>query len=206
MGAVTNLVYPVDSGPLHFVLFLPLRSFVMRWRDVRFEKPTEADGDANGEIIMLHTGGSIGKHPFDDLWETIAWMPISELPAFDPIPDPPEGWRWATTDDSPNKHAKVWSGTNKRWMDSGGYIVKGEAYIVPIDPPASQYRPYTAAELKETIGKLVDGVSGYRAMITGACGDSVYCQGQRVPSDQLLKNHTWTDGGKCGVKVQPFEP
>jgi len=180
----------------------------MRWRDVRFEKPTEADGDQYGEVLFWDNDGDVCSSSWsNDTDGHLFWMPMSEIPKPpDRIPDPPEGWRWATTDDSPNKHAKVWSGTNKRWMVSGGYIVKGEAYIVPTDPPAPQYRPYTAAELKETIGKLVDGVSGYRAMITGACGDSVYCQGQRVPSDQLLKNHVWTNGGKCGVKVEPFEP
>ena len=178
----------------------------MRWRDIRFEQPTEADSDGNSRILQRLTNGNVVCWHWDSLADCIAWCPTSELPAFDRIPDPPEGWRWATTDDSPNKHAKVWSVTNERWMISGGYIVKGEAYIVPVDPPEPQYRPYNAAELKETIGKLVDGVAGYRAMITGACGDSVYCQGQRVPADKLLENHAWTDGGKCGVKVEPFEP
>jgi hypothetical protein len=182
----------------------------MRWRDIRFEQPTEADGDKiHREVIAVCKKGKRWARNWEDVFDDgdlVAWMPLSELPAFDRIPDPPEGWMWATTDDSPNKHAKVWSHTNKCWMITGGYIVKGEAYIVPIDPPEPQYRPYTAAELKQTIGKLVDGIGGYRAMITGACGDCVYCQGQRVPADQLLKNHVWTDGGKCGVKVEPFEP
>jgi hypothetical protein len=206
-GAVTN---PRESRSNRdrFTLFdvYHLGDFDMRWRDIRFEKPTEADANEGGYICQLFVGDQFGNYKWYNLEGAIAWCPTSELPAFDPIPDPPEGWRWATTDDSPNKHAKVWSVTNERWMISGGYIVKGEAYIVPVDPPEPQYRPYNAAELKETIGKLVDGVAGYRAMITGACGDSVYCQGQRVPADQLLKNHAWTDGGKCGVKVEPFEP
>jgi hypothetical protein len=159
---------------------------------------------------MLFEDGSFGLHKWYTTLFVVAWCPTSELPAFDPIPDPPEGWRFVQKGEAFDKRAKVWASDCKTWLPiaSDGFS-KRFIYIVPIDPPASpepQYRPYTAAELKETIGKLVDGVSGYRAMITGACGDSVYCQGQRVPADQLLKNHAWTDGGKCGVKVEPFEP
>jgi hypothetical protein len=180
---------------------------------------------------------------------------MSELRAFDRVPDPPEGWRFVVSSDVDRADVRWWDSQAKDWKDCGAWSAgfpfdKDRTYIVPIDPPSPpdgyelangdgpfndlifycpidkqwkpvpatsgtrkiepgwyavpckpQYRPYNAAELKQTIGKLVDGVTGYRAMITGACGDSVYCQGQRVPSDQLLKNHTWTDGGKCGVKV-----
>jgi len=132
---------------------------IMRWRDIRFEKPTEADGDAvHGEVLIDCKSGKRRARNWEDVdddSDTIAWMPISELPAFEPIPDPP-------------------------------------------DP---QYRPYSAVELKLLIGKVVDGVTGYRAMITGAWGDSVYCQGQKVSAEALLRDHTWTDGGKCGVRI-----
>jgi hypothetical protein len=180
----------------------------MRWRDIRFEKPTEADSDGNSRILQRLTNGSVVSWFWDNHADCIAWMPISEIPAFDPIPDPPEGWRFVAKGEAFDPRAKFWSKTSGSWLLTGhsGDYSKVYTYIVPIDPPEPQYRPYNAAELKQTIGKLVDGVSGYRAMITGACGDSVYCQGQRVPSDQLLKNHAWTDGGKCGVKVEPFEP
>jgi hypothetical protein len=127
----------------------------MRWRDMRFEKPTEADADGAGKILQLLSSGVVVRGGWNDLFRTVAWMPISELPSFDPIPDPP-------------------------------------------DP---QYRPYNAAELKLLIGKVVDGISGYRAMITGACGDAVFCQGQKVSAEALLANHTWTDGSKCGVRI-----
>jgi hypothetical protein len=83
------------------------------------------------------------------------------------------------------------------------YYMAGDIYIVPIDPPAPpepQYRPYTASELEQLVGKVVRG-PGYVAMITGAKGHAVYCQGQVVSADQLLENHAWLDGGKCGVKV-----
>jgi hypothetical protein len=189
--------------------FYHLGDFAMRWRDIRFEKPTEADGDKiHREVVVVCKKGYCRTRTWDDVddGDVVAWMPLSELPAFDPIPDPPEGWRFVEKGDAFDKRAKFWF--SRRWENTHNLAVfdPHSVYIVPIDPPKPpkpQYRPYNAAELKQTIGKLVDGVSGYRAMITGACGDSVYCQGQRVPSDQLLKNHTWTDGGKCGVKVEP---
>jgi hypothetical protein len=178
----------------------------MRWRDIRFEKPTEADLDHKKRVCMLFDDNSFGLHTLLVRDFVVAWMPLSELPAFTPIPDPPEGWRFVEKGEAFDKRAKFWF--SRRWENTHNLAVfdPHSVYIVPIDPPEPpepQYRPYNASELKQTIGKLVDGVSGYRAMITGACGDSVYCQGQRVPSDQLLKNHTWTDGGKCGVKVEP---
>jgi hypothetical protein len=179
----------------------------MRWRDIRFEKPTEADGDEKEMILQLLDQGGAVSFGWRSLSGCVAWMPLSELPAFDPIPDPPEGWRFVQDGEAFDKRAQHWNCSRKQWITTGnlhGYS-RDDVYVVPIGPPSPpepQYRPYNAAELKQTIGKLVDGVSGYRAMITGACGDSVYCQGQRVPSDQLLKNHTWTDGGKCGVKVE----
>jgi hypothetical protein len=183
--------------------------FIMRWRDIRFEKPTEADADELfSEVAFIRADGIKCVRNFQsfDGDDYVAWMPLSELPTFDRVPDPPEGWRFVEKGEPFDNRAKFWF--SRRWENTHNLAVfdPHSVYIVPIDPPKPpepQYRPYNASELKQTIGKLVDGVSGYRAMITGACGDSVYCQGQRVPSDQLLKNHTWTDGGKCGVKVEP---
>jgi hypothetical protein len=185
----------------------------MRWRDIRFEKPTEADGDCHGEVAaVLYDGRKVSlKWNSTDVADMAHfWCPMSELPdPPDRIPDPPEGWRFVDKDkDARDDQAKFWDEETKHWglvNPHLNYWLSTHTYIVPINPPAPpepQYRPYNAAELIQTVGKLVDGVSGYRAMITGVCGDSVYCQGQRVPSDQLLKNHTWTDGGKCGVKVE----
>jgi hypothetical protein len=65
----------------------------MRWRDIRFEKPTEADGNSSGSVLQLLEGGTVGLWRWDSLGGMKAWMPISDLPKFDPIPDPPEGWR-----------------------------------------------------------------------------------------------------------------
>jgi len=134
----------------------------MRWRDIRFEKPTEHDQEGySGEVLVAYKDNTKQAVHWMDIGKTDAthWAPLSELP------DPPD-----RTPDPPT-------------------------------PPEPQYRPYNAAELKQTIGMLVDGVVGYRAMITGAWGDSVYCQGQKVSAEALLRDHTWTDGGKCGVEI-----
>jgi hypothetical protein len=178
----------------------------MRWRDIRFEKPTEADGDSNGNIVQMIKGGAICCDAWDDLSGAIAWCTTNELPSFDPIPDPPEGWRFVQPGEAFDKRAKYWDYIDKDYRESinKGLYSYSLVYIVPIDPPAPpepQYRPYNAAELKQTIGMLVNGVTGYRAMITGACGDAVFCQGQKVSAEALLRDHTWTDGGKCGVRI-----
>jgi hypothetical protein len=134
----------------------------MRWRDIRFEKPTEHDQEGySGEVLVAYKDNTKQAVHWMDIGKTDAthWAPLSELP------DPP--------DRTP-------------------------------DPPAlpePQYRPYNAAELKQTIGMLVDGVAGYTAEITGAWGDFVYCQGQKVSAEALLKDHAWAGGGKCGVRI-----
>jgi hypothetical protein len=180
----------------------------MRWRDIRFEQPTEADGDSEGCILQLLRGGGVTRYDYDDLQHTVAWMPLSELPAFTPIPDPPEGWRFVEKGDAFDKRAKFWGVSGKEWLKLNRDLVEYPRLlvcIVPIDPPKPpepQYRPYNDAELIQTIGKLVDGVKGYRAMITGACGDAVYCQGQKVSAEDLLKDHAWTDGSRCGVRIE----
>ena len=177
----------------------------MRWRDIRFEKPTAGHGDKDALILQLLTDGSIGKWRWDSLARITAWMPLSELPTFNPIPDPPEGWRFVDKDEAFDDRAKFWHQYEKQYVQQslGGFSTAEHlVYIVPIDPPEPQYRSYNAAELKQLIGKLVDSVAGYRAMITGACGDAVFCQGQKVSAEALLKDHTWTDGGKCGVRAE----
>ena len=84
---------------------------------------------------------------------------------------------------------------NLRHYDSG------RAYIVPIDPPKTKYRPYTEAEAVDLIGKVVHGIAGYRAMITGVSHDKAYCQGKVIPLDRLLSEHRFIDGSECGVEV-----
>jgi hypothetical protein len=62
----------------------------VRWRDIRFENPTKADADDFGEVLMLHEDQSVAAVQYDFTLMAVAWMPIFELPKFEPIPDPPE--------------------------------------------------------------------------------------------------------------------
>jgi hypothetical protein len=178
----------------------------MRWRDIRFEKPTEADVDKSGNILMLHDDNVIGVFSLDDLMYCIAWMPTSELPAFTPIPDPPEGWRFVQKGEAFDKRAKYWDETDSTWnLTATDFWAVRNTYIVPIDPPKPpepQYRPYDDAELSGLIGQVVNGVRGYRAMITGTLGSEVYCQGMRLTAQALLDDHAWLDGERCGVRIE----
>ena len=175
----------------------------MRWRDIRFEKPTEADGDKLGSILQLLDTGSICRWTWNSTAGAVAWMPISELPAFEPIPDPPEGWRFVAKGEAFDPRAKVWSKTSGSWLLTGhsGDYSKVYTYNVPIDPPAPQYRPFAnAAEFaphrdrwirtpgQETIRQVIHysdrGVDGmtYR---------------------MLFEERTFDDGSPFGVKVEP---
>jgi len=112
----------------------------MRWRDIRFEKPTVADTDDNGEVLQLLKSGRVCYSDWDDEYLVIAWMPISELPAFDRIPDPPEGWRFVVAGDAFDARAMYWNDRKKEWEPTGNRQNYGSlelyTYIVPIDPPA----------------------------------------------------------------------
>jgi hypothetical protein len=136
----------------------------MRWRDVRFEKPTEADGDKDGHVFMLLNDGGLCQAEWDALSYVVAWMPISELPAFTPIPDPPEGWRFVAEGDAFDPRAKWWN--VDEWLQTNGTKYVGQfVYIVPIDPPAPsepQYRAFASREeafarFGEPVKKLRDG-------------------------------------------------
>jgi hypothetical protein len=122
----------------------------MRWRDIRFEKPTAADANKEGKVLQMLKSGSFATWGWENLDVCIAWMPLSELPAFDPIPDPPEGWRFVQKGEAFDKRAKVWVLGSKEWVKTwqereydSRYV-----YIVPIDPPSPpepQYRPFANA-------------------------------------------------------------
>jgi hypothetical protein len=114
----------------------------MRWRDIRFEKPTEKD-----ERVLVRYDDNT-QYCFD--WDSVtndvsSWLPISELPQPD-LPGPiPDGWRPVDKAvDAFDKRAKFWfdrewriTGSQSGW-DSGCY------YIVPIEQPkpAPQYRAF----------------------------------------------------------------
>jgi hypothetical protein len=177
----------------------------MRWRDIRFEKPTEADGDDCGQVLQLLSDGSVGSYDYANDCDCIAWMPLSELPAFDPIPDPPEGWRFVDNEkDARNDQAKFWDEETKNWGLVNPHLnswLSTHTYIVPIDPPVPQYRPFAnAAEFAphrdrwirtpgQEVTKRVDHYSD-----RGVNGMSF---------SVLLEDRTFDDGSPFGVKVEP---
>jgi hypothetical protein len=122
----------------------------MRWRDIRFEKPTEADGDKRGEIVQLLNNGRVCTADLNSMAFMVAWMPLSELPAFDRIPDPPEGWRFVQADEAFDNRAKYWNLVIESYCDTLRHKLyqANYVYIVPIDPPKPpepQYRPFANA-------------------------------------------------------------
>jgi len=123
----------------------------MRWRDIRFEKPTEADGDGAGKILQLLSSGVVVRCGWNDLFKTVAWMPISELPSFDPIPDPPEGWRFVQAGEAFDSRYQLWDESMKEYRPRNYPrmpLTPNTVYIVPIDPsapPEPQYRPFANA-------------------------------------------------------------
>jgi hypothetical protein len=185
--------------------------FAMRWRDIRFEKPTEADGDKiHREVIIVCKNGYRRTRCWQEASDTDVsfWMPLSELP--DPpnrIPDPPEGWRWADKSKPLDKRAKFWHQYEKRYVQQSlGSFSTAEhiIYIVPIDPPKPpepQYRPFAnAAEFEPHRDRWIvnPGSGTYRRIELygdeGAMGMSW---------EGLFRNRTFDDGSPFGVKVEP---
>jgi hypothetical protein len=179
----------------------------MRWRDIRFEKPTEADGDRDGSVLQLLCEGSVGSYHYANDCDCIAWMPLSELPAFTPIPDPPEGWRFVDKGEAFDKRAKYW-GLSKHWAETWhDYDYAPElVYIVPIDPPKPpepQYRPFAnAAEFlpyrdKWWRYKSMTATDYYPPVFFGDKG-----HGKQHWADSF-ENKVFEDGTPFGVKVEP---
>jgi len=125
----------------------------MRWRDIRFERPTEADADDNDEVLCA----SISRNKYSTHWSYVDqmdhfWCPLSELPdPPDRIPDPPEDWRFLGPGESLANPCQIWDARIKQYRPRTyphmppmpNYV-----YIVPIDPPAPpepQYRPFANA-------------------------------------------------------------
>jgi hypothetical protein len=177
----------------------------MRWRDIRFEKPTKADGDQRGDVFMLHSDETVGVFGWWDVGDTVAWMPLSELPKFNPIPDPPEGWRFVEKGEPIDKRAQWWDRINDRWDTRAfpdGEWLEDDIYIVPINPkpkPEPKYRPFKdAAEFEPHRDKWIKNpgtgcvrrVDHYNDI--GAGGMSW---------ESLLRNRVFVDGTPCGVEV-----
>ena len=175
----------------------------MRWRDIRFEKPTEADADENGKVLQLLPTGGLVSWPWRGRDQLVAWMPMSELPAFNPVPDPPDGWRFVEKGEAFDNRAQYWSHLNNVWLiawqdDSYDPTV---IYIVPIDSPKPEkrYRPFaSAAEFAPHRDKWIctPGANTCRRVdhyndlgVNGMAWES------------LLRNRTFEDGSPCGVEV-----
>jgi hypothetical protein len=180
----------------------------MRWRDVRFEKPTEADGDEWSRILILHKNGYFALVSHENASSGVAWIPTSELPAFTPIPDPPEGWRFVEKGEAFDKRAKHWNCGQKQWVTTGnlhGYS-RDDIYIVPIDPPKPpepQYRPFAnAAEFEPHENKWWRYKSDLKSRHRRPYDfddDGHADEGWLVS----LNLKEFTDGTPFGVKVEP---
>jgi hypothetical protein len=172
----------------------------MRWRDIRFEKPTEADADEKGKVLQLLPTGGVVSWPWDGRDHVVAWMPMSEIPAFDRVPDPPDGWRFVEKGEAFDERAKVWSLYRKDFVNavfesySDDYL-----YIVPVNPPKPKYRPFAnAAEFAPHRDRWIctPGANTVRRI------DHYNDQGVNgMAWESLLRNRTFEDGTPCGVEV-----
>jgi hypothetical protein len=176
----------------------------MHWRDIRFEKPTEADADKHGRILQLLESGRVVQWSWHNLTGSVAWMPTSELPAFTPIPDPPEGWRFVEKGEAFDKRAKYW-GLSNHWVETlqeDGYA-KELVYIVPIDPPEPQYRPFAnAAEFDgwaTLFWRYKEDSSDTRRSPMSYSDQGHFGDSWKVALDEKV----FSDGSPFGVKVDP---
>jgi hypothetical protein len=168
----------------------------MKWRDIRFEKPTAADGDKVGKVLQLLCNGVVVTWPWNSLSGVVAWMPASELPDFDRVPDPPDGWRFVQAGEEFDERAKCWWG---RWLTAGnvGCYAAGKAYIVPIGLVKPKYRPFAnATEFAPHRERwLKNGSSCRRVDHYNELGVN------GMAWESLFRNRTFEDGTPCGVKV-----
>jgi len=162
---------------------------------------------------MLCRDGEIGAYGFGNTYKTIAWMPLTELPAFDPIPDPPEGWRFVEKGDPFDKRAKFLNETYSEWYVTH-QLDKYDPeliYIVPIDPPAPQYRPFAnAKEFEPFFGRMIKekSLDDFRTVVTSFSDKGVWLAGGSVATGyrEAFDIYEFANGIPFGVKVEPFEP
>jgi hypothetical protein len=182
----------------------------MRWRDIRFEKPTEHDQEGySGEVLVAYKDNTKQAVHWMDIGKTDAthWAPLSELPdPPDRIPDPPEGWRFVQSGEPFDNRAKFW-GTVKDWVITGnaGHYSPNTCYIVPIDPPKPpepQYRPFANAaefepyELK--FWRYKDDCKDLRRKPCSYSNDGHFGDGWSRSFDSKV----FSDGSPFGVKVE----
>jgi len=183
----------------------------MRWRDLRFEKPTEKDGDGAGDIIQLISRECVITAPWDDWDNTVAWMPVSELPEPD-LPGPiPDGWRPV------DKAVDAFDGRAKFWFSKVWNLTCREngwdpalCYIVPIDPPAPQYRPFASAAefmphadrwISRSFSICPDHAGGFRCSAFDDYG--IWERDKRTSYSELFREGRKfaDDGTPFGVKI-----
>jgi len=110
------------------------------WIDIRIRKPTESDGDECGGVLVLTIDMCcwhwLVKEVIDSP-DVVAWMPV---PKFDPVPEPPDGYRLVDTTNEPfDKRAKWYCVSFDGWLVTNSDRYKTRyAYCVPIEPPAPE--------------------------------------------------------------------
>jgi hypothetical protein len=134
---------------------------------------------------------------------------MSELPEPpDRIPDPPEGWVWADTSKPIDARAMFWHRSKQFWCDLfiDHCYTEGEAYIVPVDPPATpepQYRPFKdAAEFDGwafNFWRYKDDLRSLRRPPMSYSDDGHYGDSWGVS----LARKEFADGSPFGVAVEP---
>ena len=169
----------------------------MRWRDIRFGQPTEKDG----AIFCKDTsGGCEYLCSWDEVGHDSIWMPISELPQPD-LPGPiPDGWRPVDKAvDAFNTRSMLWLGGKWQLTQAKLRWDRDYYYIVPIDPPEPQYRPFAnAAEWWPHRDRWVrNGLDRVKA-----CWFGQQDADARFKNGCVFLNDDGTDAEPFGVKVE----
>jgi hypothetical protein len=183
----------------------------MRWRDIRFDKPTKEDGDEYGNVLQRLTDGIVVREPWDELTAVVAWMPLSELPQPE-LPGPiPDGWRAVNKAlDAFRDDAKCWAGMSYGWSQTLNTHTKEYStdrdYIAPIDPPKPQYRPFAnAAEYAPHKGRWVyfcDDPSNQLFIYSFHKG-YVWHAGKSTTWDEMFAQAKFADDGTpFGIKIE----
>ncbi len=182
----------------------------MRWRDIRFEKPTTADEDKAGRVLAQYADGTVLAAFPKHIGVAVAWMPMSELPKFIALPEPPEGYRYKIKEDVFTSKAKCWCEESGKWvitMQREQYAPH-DIYCVPIE---LTYRPFVSAEeFAPHFNRPVDRRDHENEQVPGAWRFSgyddvrVFCGNTEHTYYELFtKQHHFADGDKepFGVKV-----
>jgi hypothetical protein len=127
----------------------------MNWIDIRFQKPKQADADSGRRVICLLENGDTTLQFWDKVFvgqtSAIAWLDPKTLPKFEPIPEPPEGYRWRQNHDEFTAEAMVWI-DGRQWVKTGARndYCDGFIYAVPLEPPKSAIgKGYRSADYRD---------------------------------------------------------